>query len=288
MAGQTGIDELLGLFHDVAEEFRFDGAHARLLTGESGAAAIEPGAHFHRHWELRLVLRGAVAWPDDPRRRHPRCLIVTPETVHHAVRPQHQSRNAVMLVLTDLGVWQFNRPRGARPGGACRAAVENQLGGSLTALFETLQRDALLEGDDELLRRFWAHRLRAAWLAFLMGMYGAEEPTGGAEADLVERACRQIETSLVSPDLTVAEIARACGCTPTHLAHAFRRRRGRTVRQTLIERRLARAYELLRAGYLVKEAAYLTGWRSVYHFSNTFLRQLGYRPSEVEEAADTS
>ena len=288
MARDTGIDELFDLFDGFVEEFRFDERHARILTGESGAAAIEPGAHFHRHWELRLVLRGAIAWPDDPRRRHPRCLIVAPETVHLAVRPDHQSRNAVMLVLTDLGTWQFNRPQGARPGGACRAAVEERFGGSLTGLFERLQREAPLETGDELLRRFWAHRLRAASLAFLMSMRGAEEPTGGSEADLVERACQQIETSLVSPDLTVAEIARACGCTPTHLAHAFRRHRGQSVRQTLIERRLDRAHELLRAGYLVKEAAYLTGWRSAYHFSNTFSRHFGHRPAEVEDAADTA
>jgi AraC-like DNA-binding protein len=98
--------------------------------------------------------------------------------------------------------------------------------------------------------------------------------------DALTRAQDYIRTEYTRPTLTVAEVAGAAGCTPTHLAHIFRARLNTSVRRVIITRRLERAQALLAEGrYQVKEAAYLTGWRSPFHFSNAFVKHFARRPS---------
>lgn len=273
-------NEELAWFDRLVERCRIGTGFTRLWR-QPDPLQIVPGAHFHRHWELRMILRGRVSWPDRPDEAHPPLLVIPPDTIHQSVLRHHLGEAGAMLVLTDTGQWTFQLPGGKRRHGGRLLDVEEPLDTSLTVTLEHLARDWPELTNDRPRRRFWESRLKSFLLAFRMGMR-SEKPGPATEAALVERACRHIEAAYVRPDLSVNEIARACGCTPTHLAHAFRRHRGQGVRRTLVERRLEHARDLLESGhYRVNQAAHLTGWRSPNHFSNAFERHFGYRPIAI-------
>lgn len=281
MSNEGNQREGLRRFRAFIDRYRIEGAWTHLWRPPD-PPPIQAGMHCHDHWEVRLELAGPIAWPDRPAERHPPALILPPGTMHQAVQRSHCGAEATMLVLTDQGQWTLSWPGGHyRRVGHCGEAVERRLGASLTTTFEHLARDWRAIEPDGALGRFWENRMRCVLLAFLLGM-GADAPAKRSPRMLVERASRYIEQAYVQPDLTVAQIAAACDCSPTHLANVFRRHRGRGVRQALIERRLDRARELLAGGRcLVKEAAYMTGWRSAFHFSNSFEQRFGHRPSEA-------
>jgi len=281
-----GKDDLVAMFDAFIHAFRFDPSFTKLWTA-ANTAPIGPGAHFHRHWEIRLILRGRLDWPDGPEHHHPACLIIPPRKIHRSLAIPAQDQTSVTLVLTSSGRWVFQDAGARRTPGLARTAIEQRLGAALPDTFEALARDhrpitashADLAEDR---RRFWDSRLRSVWLAFLLAMKETHATEKGHE-NLVERALHHIDTAYYRPDLTVEHIAAACGCSATHLAHVFRRELNRSVRQSLIQKRLERSMEILReGGYLVKEVAYLTGWRSAYHFSNSFAKHFGQRPADIE------
>ena len=75
------------------------------------------------------------------------------------------------------------------------------------------------------------------------------------------------------------QIGRAAGLSPNHLLRGYRALFGRTPHQQLIELRLARAAELLRAGDAsVSEVCLAVGFSSLGSFSALFRRRMGCAP----------
>ena len=101
---------------------------------------------------------------------------------------------------------------------------------------------------------------------------------------IVKQAIWIIERHL-DQNLTLPEIAAACGVTPSHLSHAFSQALGRTLTGYVRGRRLSRAAEHLSAGAPdILPVALEAGYGSHEAFSRAFGREFGRTPEMVRKA----
>ncbi|PTX97469.1 hypothetical protein DB346_20965 [Verrucomicrobia bacterium LW23] len=97
---------------------------------------------------------------------------------------------------------------------------------------------------------------------------------------LVRKALRVMALRYAEP-LSLADIAGAVRCHPQHLTRVFRRHAGATVMETLQRIRIEHARRLLRLSqYNITQIAYETGFQDKSHFTRTFTRLVGKRPSQ--------
>ena len=224
------------------------------------------------------MLCGHIPCPDGETAHHPTCLLIPPGRLHREYQFPSRGKPAI-AVLNGGGVWRL-RDRGGRGFfGLGGEPLRTRLGQAPNDLLDAFANEASSLDDDT--RRFWENRLRNLFEAFLLAM--CERRRGAPFGDdPLTRAQHYIHAHYTRANLTVQQVADAAGCTPTHLAHVFRREVDATVRQTIIDCRLRTARRLLETGrHLVKEAAFLSGWRSPHHFSNTFATHYGVRPAEL-------
>src|SRR5437660_1051956 len=76
-------------------------------------------------------------------------------------------------------------------------------------------------------------------------------------------------------------LAKACGVCLRQLQRYFHSKWGKTPRQWMNDLRLGKALPLLKAGCSVKEAARSSGYAQPHHFSDSFNRFQGKRPSSI-------
>lgn len=98
----------------------------------------------------------------------------------------------------------------------------------------------------------------------------------------IERAKEYIADNLCA-DLSLDSIAGHCCVSPFHFARIFRTFTGTSPHQYLLATRLKHAALLLRAGKPVADAAYLSGFNSLEHFSATFSKRYTVPPSRFRE-----
>ncbi|WP_299790607.1 AraC family transcriptional regulator [uncultured Marivita sp.] len=112
------------------------------------------------------------------------------------------------------------------------------------------------------------------------GRMAPEPAPGRLSPAQLSRAIEAIEAGLENnPGLET--VARAAGVTTFHFARAFRATTGQTPHQYLIERRLARARELLALGDLpLAEIAYDCGFSSQAHMTTVFRKHMGVTPGQ--------
>jgi AraC family transcriptional regulator of arabinose operon len=95
----------------------------------------------------------------------------------------------------------------------------------------------------------------------------------------IRRAMDFLERNLAEK-ITLADIARAVGLSPSRLAHLFREQSGQTPQHYLEALRMQRATELLeRTGFSIKQIAAATGFESPFYFSQRFKARTGKSPT---------
>lgn len=110
-------------------------------------------------------------------------------------------------------------------------------------------------------------------------------PAGGSAVDVVEIAERAINADPAARH-TVASLAASALMSPSHFAHEFRRRTGRTPMEAVRAERLSLALQLLRTTDLqVTQVAKAVGYPDPFYFSRLFRRHLGVPPSTYARAA---
>lgn len=114
--------------------------------------------------------------------------------------------------------------------------------------------------------------------------YSGARVAGAARGGLGTRRLRRVVEFIearLGEELTQAELARAADLSPHHFASAFRTSAGVTPHRYLMERRIARAAELLsKSEASVTTVAHALGFASHGHFSETFRRFVGVTPSD--------
>ncbi len=97
----------------------------------------------------------------------------------------------------------------------------------------------------------------------------------------VARAIEFVEAQF-SSDISLLEISRACGLSPTHLTSLFRRETGKTPYSYVIDRRLREAVRLLRfSGLPIAQVAYEAGFADQQHMTRAFRARLKRTPNAV-------
>jgi AraC-like DNA-binding protein len=94
----------------------------------------------------------------------------------------------------------------------------------------------------------------------------------------LERARAHLDRYLAEP-LTVGDLARAAGCSDSHLLRLVHRHCGRDVRGWIRQHRIARARRLIDTGCAPGQAAAAVGLPDAHAFNKAFRRELGVAPS---------
>lgn len=107
----------------------------------------------------------------------------------------------------------------------------------------------------------------------------ARPAEAGAEPSVAARSLRYIEQHCLEP-LTLAQVAKAMGRTPSHITTALTRATGRSAVAWIIAGRMAEARRrLLHSEERVEEVAAKVGYADVTHFIRLFRRTHGVTPA---------
>ena len=97
---------------------------------------------------------------------------------------------------------------------------------------------------------------------------------------------RDLADARYAEPLTVADMARAAGLSPSHFSREFKRVFGESPHQYLLTRRLERAAALLRVtDWSVADVCFAVGHGSVGSFTTSFTRIFGCSPAAYRESA---
>lgn len=103
--------------------------------------------------------------------------------------------------------------------------------------------------------------------------------------ELIAPAVEQIHKRYTEELLSVSELSALCRITPEYFRKIFRDCYGSTPIQYINRLKLARAKELLKSGYTVGDAAELSGFSDMSHFSREFKKSVGIAPSVYQKSA---
>lgn len=102
----------------------------------------------------------------------------------------------------------------------------------------------------------------------------------------LERAAELIRDEYTRP-LTLAELAKVAGITPSHLVRSFARHYGMTPHAYLLDRRIRHARQLLRRGMPLAEVALRCGFADQAHFQHHFKRRVAATPGCYRQSLTT-
>ena len=109
---------------------------------------------------------------------------------------------------------------------------------------------------------------------------------GGLTRAQVERAIDYMETNLSEP-LTLEDVAKASGLSPSHFARRFKSATGAPPHQYLIQMRVERAKRMLLQREPIVEIALACGFTHQEHLTRIFRRLTGVTPASYRRAAQS-
>lgn len=86
-----------------------------------------------------------------------------------------------------------------------------------------------------------------------------------------------------SPSLSVSKIASELNLNPRYLSRLFKREKGITIQEYIVNARMKKARLLLRSGFNVSETAKLVGYEDAFSFSKMFKKYEGVSPKEIKK-----
>jgi AraC-like DNA-binding protein len=98
----------------------------------------------------------------------------------------------------------------------------------------------------------------------------------------IRRARHYLDESYVR-DVSLSELASACGCSPFHLARAFTAQFGLPPHAYLNNLRVIHAKRMIRAGTSLAEVAYAVGYCDQSHLNRRFKKIVGVTPSQYAQ-----
>lgn len=111
----------------------------------------------------------------------------------------------------------------------------------------------------------------------LFHLYGFLRNEGKERQDHIRRIVDYILEHFAE-NLTIQEIADHVGLNRDYISKIFKKKTGMTIQQRISEARFTEAIRCLYAGYPVKEAAALSGFKDVSNFSKQFKQRYGMCP----------
>jgi AraC family transcriptional regulator len=147
----------------------------------------------------------------------------------------------------------------------------------LRHLMDALLAESLAEHPTS---QLFAESMAQALVARLASLNGREphEPRSRMPPVLFQRALELIEAEL-SRDLSVVDLAQACGLRPSHFTALFKASAGEPPHRYQTRRRVERARELLQRGNSPASAALAVGFCDQSHLGRHMRRLTGHSPS---------
>jgi AraC-like DNA-binding protein len=109
---------------------------------------------------------------------------------------------------------------------------------------------------------------------------------GSTQHPHVRRAVEVMSDRRGDPSLSLPQIARRVGVSPSHLVRVFKANVGRSPMRYLAELRVHHAQGLLlRSSLTIKEISYLVGFRDQLYFSRVFRQETGTSPRAFRKSA---
>jgi AraC-like DNA-binding protein len=158
--------------------------------------------------------------------------------------------------------------------------------GGLGYLLQRLALHAARETHRNATSALAAEDYAIAFLHAALGAVVAQPRSGGRKgAEYVMRA-RAIISRRYREPLTIAAIARACGCSPFHLSRQFTRREGVPIWRQVLRLRLRDALEqILETRDGLSCIGLAAGFASQSHFGDAFRAEFGCAPGRVRRLA---
>ncbi|AOY91005.1 AraC family transcriptional regulator [Cupriavidus sp. USMAA2-4] len=132
-------------------------------------------------------------------------------------------------------------------------------------------------------QRLFIDQLGLAVGTHLLGRYGEAGAAAAAAARRLAPRClakaKEMLAANIAGDLSVADVADACGLSRSHFTRAFHASTGQTPHQWLMAQRLEHACALLRDSRLpLAQVAVACGFADQSHFTRVFSRTVGAAP----------
>lgn len=121
-------------------------------------------------------------------------------------------------------------------------------------------------------------------VAGLLHHSSARSARDGGLTGCIRRARQMIDDDPARP-LTLTSLAREAGLSKYRLLRSFSRELGLTPHAYILQRRIACAQRLIRAGRGLAEAAIASGFYDQSHLTRCFVRQLGVTPRGYAEGS---
>jgi len=107
----------------------------------------------------------------------------------------------------------------------------------------------------------------------------------GGLSPMVRKRVLELIDARLDKGVSINELAREAGLSPSYFMRAFRRAVGRPAHQYILTLRLERAYRLLeQSGASLSDIALRTGFSDQAHFTRLFKRQFGVTPGAILRA----
>lgn len=210
------------------------------------------GSHFHIEWEVKFFSDHAE--------------IVPPRLIHGVSLCEKDGFEfAVLIDEEDLVL----------PGSSDVGCVRVRSGAASAVLIKIMETLSVLPEEETAC----AHELGRTFFRLLKRALTRDVPLK-AGSDPVRDTALFLEKHYYRKDLSIEEIAEKLGYSQQYLNRKFRQYCGCSLRQELTRLRLLHARELLSCGgYLVSDAARLTGWGNAFYFSRVYRKYFGFPPS---------
>jgi AraC-like DNA-binding protein len=99
------------------------------------------------------------------------------------------------------------------------------------------------------------------------------------ESKLINRTFQYVSKHMADP-IAIGDILQELAVNKTNLERSFRKVLNYTPQRAILRFKIERSMEMLQHGESIKTIAKDLGFNSLYHFSNTFKRITGIRPTE--------
>lgn len=257
------IPRQVGLFRKIPRAFFHATPEVFIQTG--GATDFEcPGESFRlRTWEVCLMPAGVphIETPIDL--KTPYGILVCMQArdgllVHRAVASARRE-------ITAVSAEHLATPRGR---GAFRYLEE------MTAPVP------------EKHRREYLNSLLEAFFITALGELSRPSATTETRSPLVAETEKLARALLAAPELSVAQLAAALGCSADYLSRRFQRENGQTLTRWIARERVAMARDLLAdPRHSVAEVGWMCGFSAASYFIRVFRQQTGLTPRAWRESA---
>ncbi len=241
-----------------------------------------PGMQFHVAPELFLQLSGETrfTFPGEEQVVGPGGICIVPRGVPHGERVRALESPFANLVFLPESTLRFHLAHEKRPGHP-GGVIGDWLDGIAESCAFLLTEAVRQWHSDHPAGKTGARGALAAVFAGLLAALERQESVAPPEPVRVMQARQQILLHLHDPGLTVASLAGRLRCSAGHLSRLFRKAGGVSLQTYLLEQRLSRACDLLKATPMnIAEISYASGFRDPAYFARAFRQWAGCTPRE--------